>query len=100
MLLAASQEDAGRLDDATKTIEGTSEQTDLLPRLSQLSIYTAAEALEGSRRRLPLARKMNPRRTCRGHAAALLNSGEPRQAQDVLQTAMAAAATRIRACCI
>src|SRR5918993_84353 len=96
MLLAASQEDVGRLEDATKTIEGTIQNNPTFfrayPKL--IDLYEQQRRWKEAAGAYALARKMNPKADLAGgHAAALLNSGEPRQAQDVLQTAMASAAT-------
>ena len=95
MMLAASQEDAGRLEDATKTIEGTIQNNPTFfrayPKL--IDLYEQQRRWKDAAGAYALARKMNPKADLAGgHAAALLNGGEPRQAQDVLQSAIGSAA--------
>ena len=95
MLLAASQEDAGRLEDATKTIEGTIQNNPTFfrayPKL--IDLYEQQRRWKEAAGAYALARQMNPKANLAGgHAAALLNSGEPRQAQDVLESAIGSAA--------
>lgn len=92
MLLAASQEDVGRVDDAIRTIEATIQHNPTFFR----AYVKLIELLERQRRwkeaagAYALARTVNPGADLAGgHAAALLNSGEPRQAQALLQEAIA-----------
>lgn len=97
MLLAASQEDAGKLDDATKTIEVTVQNNPTFYRAyaKLIALYEQQRRWKEAAGAYALARNVNPGATASlagGHAAALLNSGEPRQAQEVLQSAMGAAA--------
>jgi len=93
-MLAASQEDAGRLDDATKTVEGTIQNNPTFfrayPKL--IDLYEQQRRWKEAAGAYALARKMNPKADLAGgHAAALLNSGEPGQAQDVLHAAIGSA---------
>ena len=96
MLLAASQEDAGRLDDAIKTIEGTIQNNPTFFRayLKLIDLYEQQKRWKDAAGAYALARKMNPKADLAGgHAAALLNGGDAREAQTVLQAAIASAST-------
>lgn len=93
MLLAASQEDAGRLDEATRTIESTIQHSPTFFRayVKLIELYEGQRRWKEAAGAYALARKVNPGADlAAGHAAALLNGGEPRHAQDVVQAALAA----------
>lgn len=92
MLLATTQEDAGRLEDATRTIESTVQHNPTYFRayVKLIELYEQQRRWKDAAGAYALARQANPRANLTGgHAAALLNSGEPRHAQDVLEPAIA-----------
>jgi len=92
MMLAASQEDAGRLEDATKTLEATIQNNPAFFRAyaKLIDIYEQQRRWKDAAGAYALASKVNPgANLAGGHAAALLNSGEPGQAQEILQAAIA-----------
>lgn len=92
MLLAASQQEAGSLADATSTIETTIQHnpTDFRAYIKLIELFEAQRRWTDAAGAYALARQVNPRADLiGGHAAALLNSGQPRHAQDVLQAAIA-----------
>jgi tetratricopeptide (TPR) repeat protein len=93
MLLAASQEEAGRLEEATRTIEATilHNPTFFRAHIKLIQLYERERRWKDAAGAYALARKVNPRADLAGgHAAALLNSGEARHAQEVAQAAIAA----------
>lgn len=92
MLLASSQEDAGRLDDATRTIEATIQHNPGFFRayIKLIELYERQRRWQEAAGAYALARKVNPGADLAGgHAAALLNASEPRHAQDVVEEALA-----------
>jgi tetratricopeptide (TPR) repeat protein len=94
MMLAASQEAAGHLQDATKTIEAIvgNDPTFLRAYPKLIDLFEQQRRWKEAAAAYALARKANPRADLAGgHAAALLNSGEPRQAQAVLHAAIGSA---------
>ena len=93
MLLAAAQEDAGRPEDATRTIESTIQHNPAFFRahVKLIELYERQRRWKDAAGAYALARTVNPRADLAGgHAAALLNSGQARQAADVLRSAIAA----------
>jgi len=92
MLLAAAQESAGQVDAAIATLESTIQHNPpffrAYPRLIEL--YEQQRRWKDAAGAYALAQGINPRADLAGgRAAALINSGEPKEAQAVLQEAIA-----------
>ena len=94
MMLAASQEDAGKLEDATTTLEATIQHNPTFFRayVKLIDLFEQQRRWKEAAGAYALAATVNPgANLIGGHAAALLNGGEPRQAEQLLQGAIAKA---------
>ena len=94
-LLAAAQEGAGNLDDATATLERTLQESPNFFRgqLKLAELYERQQAWTKAADAYARAQQMNPRATVLGgrRAAALINAGKPEEARDLLQSMLAGA---------
>lgn len=94
MLLAAAQEQAGRIDEAITTLEGTIRHNPTFFRayVRAIELYERRGRWADAAGAYALARSINPRADLTaGHAAALLNGGEPADARSMLEKAIEAA---------
>lgn len=92
LLLAAAQEEAGRAEEATKTVEATLQVNPTFFRgyLKLIELYEQQRRWKEAAGAYALAAKVNPQADLTGgHAAALLNGGQARQAQELLEPTMA-----------
>lgn len=92
MMLAAAQEDAGRIDDAIRTLETTIQNNPPFFRahVRLIALYEQQQRWKDAAGAYALAQGINPRADLAGgRAAALMNSGAPKEAQAVLQEALA-----------
>ena len=92
MMLAASQEDAGGLDDAIRTLVVTIENSPTFFRahIKLIDLYEQQRRWKDAAVAYAAAQKANPKADLAGgHAAALLNAGQAPQAQTILQAAIA-----------
>lgn len=92
MLLAAAHEEAGQLDQAVLALETSIEQNPgffrAYVRLAEL--YEKQRRFDEAAAAYASARSLNPRADLAGaHATALINAGEPGEARDLLQAAIA-----------
>lgn len=94
-LLAAAQEGAGNLDDATATLERALRESPNFFRgqLKLAELYERQQAWAKAAAAYARAQEMNPRATVLSgrRAAALINAGKPAEARDLLQGMLAAA---------
>ena len=91
MLLAAAQEGAGRLDDATATLEGALELNPTFFRgfVKLIELYERQRRWKDAAGAYARAIAANPRADLTsGYAAALVNSGAPEKARDLLTAAI------------
>lgn len=91
MLLSAAQEAAGRLEDATTTMETTVRANPDFFRgyVRLIELYERQQRWKDAASTYARAQQVNPRADlASGRAAALINSGAPREAQDVLRAAI------------
>lgn len=91
MLLAAAQEEAGRIGDAIGTLEATIQHNPRFFRayVRLIALFEQERRWKDAAGAYALARGVNPRADlAAGHAAALVNSGKPKEAEAVLQEAI------------
>lgn len=92
LLLAAAQKDAGRVEDATKTVEMTLQVNPAFFRgyIELIELYERQRRWTDAARAYALAAQVNSQADLAGgHAAALLTGGQPRQAQELLEPVIA-----------
>jgi tetratricopeptide (TPR) repeat protein len=96
MLLAAAQQEAGKVDEAIGTLESVIKQNPAFFRayLRLIELYEQQRRWKDAARTYALAQGINPRADLTGgRASALINGGSPKEAQDLLQEAIAKKAT-------
>jgi tetratricopeptide (TPR) repeat protein len=92
MMLAAAQEQAGKVDDAIKTLEATIQHNPPFFRayVRLIELYEQQRRWKEAAGAYALAQSVNPKADLTsGRAAALINSGAPKEAQQLLETALA-----------
>jgi tetratricopeptide (TPR) repeat protein len=92
LLLASAQEQAGQIDEAIATLESTIEHNPPFFRAHAklIELYERQRRWKDAAAAYARAQAVNPRADLTdGRAMALLNSGSPKEAQELLQAAMA-----------